>query len=405
MPAEPAELRNDVQTYFDNTFFANGVKAITGPQLNTGLSKAIGSAFFKLDEPRAVSQDIAYVSPFGNDGTAVVGDASQPFATFLAAFNAMPSSNFIIQALGGVYTEDFDVNPLDNKSNFILRLDGSTINCVGLGVRLRACTNAVVYLGGGTINGDLNLGADDAQSVNVFDGNINGRLNLGEESAVGFCKITNPSGVAVSTEITASVNRPFMTNCRIVSNTDIAINGVVNCSVCYIESLTITAIQTPITATSTFLPKFTNCTIRGTGSGGAVVFGTSANLNAIFDGCYIQATGALGRCVWVGNTASNNVFFDNCNFVAKGDVVYIQTSTLQRAANIRTTFEQCTFYTEDTGGSSKIFNEQGAYSGDSGKTLLTGTTKYNKAFTPTDAARWDIQGSVLTIPDAQIRPQ
>ena len=105
----------------------------------------------RILETNHFSPNVAYVlsaADGGDDATAELGNPAKPFSTFEQAFLDVPPSNFIIQSLGGTFTETFTIVSPNSKSNFILRLDGTIING---DVKLRGCTDGVIYLGGGTI--------------------------------------------------------------------------------------------------------------------------------------------------------------------------------------------------------------------------------------------------------------
>ena len=107
-------------------------------------------------ETNNASQTIAYVATNGSDlvNEYEIGNPLKPFETLLAAWNAMPPSNFIIKFLGGSFSITTTIlnGP---KSNFLLDLNGTTIN--GTELQIANCNNGVVK--GGTINAKLNVGA------------------------------------------------------------------------------------------------------------------------------------------------------------------------------------------------------------------------------------------------------
>jgi hypothetical protein len=342
------------------------------------------------------SQTIAYVATNGSDvvNEYEIGNPLKPFATFLAAWNAMPSSNFIIKSLGGNFTIT-TVLLGGPKSNFLIDLNGTTIN--GTELRVTNSNNGIIK--GGTINAKLNVGATNSQKISVIETNINGQLNLGELSYVNSCRISNPSTYAITTEITQTSDRPFVSNCSIISSGSIAVNAIANFSNCFIQGSR-NAIQPPSNTSATFLPKFSNCTIIGEGlSNQGIIYGVSANLNAIFKQCRLEST--VGVCVWVGNNNSNNVFFEDCDIIAQTNCVVFQNSLI-RNTDTRTTFKRCSFYSKTAATTGEIFIEQGYNVSDLGKTQVIGTTLYNKSFTTVDAARFEVLGDQITVTDAQI---
>jgi len=390
----------------DTVIVANGNGDITGPVLNnvlqqgkTILEDLKDSYFNLLNEPRTnpnASQAIAYFATTGSDlpGEYEIGNPLKPFATLLAAWTEMPPGNFIIKSLGG----SFAITTLvlsGVKSNFLIDLNGSIIN--GTELRITNSNNGVIK--GGTINAKLNLGATGSEKISVIEVNINGQLNLGELSYVNSCRISNPSTYAVTTEITLSANRPYISNCSIISSGSIPIAAIANFSNCYIQGSR-NAIQPPSNTSSTFLPKFSNCTIKAEGlSNQGIIYGVSANLSAIFKQCRLEST--VGVCVWVGNNNSNNVFFEDCDIIAQTNCVVLQ-STLVRLVGTRTTFKRCSFYSKTASTTGEMFIEQGYNVSDLGKTQIIGTTLYNKAFTTSDVARFEVFGDQLTVTDAQI---
>ena len=133
--------------------------------------------------------------------------------------------------------------------------------------------------------------------------------------------------------------------------------------------------------------------------GNATIFGQNAILNGIFKRCHIENTNAYA--IWVAGTTSENVFFEDCDIVSETNCVRFQ-GTLERDAETRTTFKRCSFYTRTGSTTGEIFVEDGYSSSDLGKTQLIGTTVYNKAFTTSTPARFEVLGDQLTITDSQI---
>ena len=337
------------------------------------------------------SPNILYVSETGNDTDAQIGNSLKPYETFEQAFLDAPASNFIIQSLGGTFTETFTIDTPNSKSNFIFRLDGTIING---DIRLRNCTDGVVYLGGGKINGELELALNGSENISVFDGTVNGLLQIGENCNLSFCRIINNSGFALLVNVTDLNERPFISNCYIESTNATAYNGIANFNTCFIKGNN-TAFQPSSGIDSTRINKFTNCTLI---SNGTTLLGSSQIMNGIFKRCHIEST--ANYAMQIGSSDSEFLFFEDCNIVGANDVVFI-SSTLIRPTETRTTFKRCSFYTRDA-INKEIFVEQGYNTSDLGKFQLIGTTVYNKAFTTSNATRFEVLGDQLTITDAQI---
>ena len=210
----------------------------------------------RILETNNASPNVAYVSTTGSDviGEFELGNPLKPYATFEKAFLDVPASNFIIQSLGGTFTETFTIVSPNSKSNFILRLDGTIING---DVKLRGCTDGVIYLGGGTINGELDVAQNNSQNISVFDGTINGLLRIGENCNLSFCRIVN-SAYALIVDVADLNQRPFISNCYIESTNGIAYNGVANFNTCFIKGNN-TAFQPSSNINPTKINKFTNC--------------------------------------------------------------------------------------------------------------------------------------------------
>ena len=86
----------------------------------------------RILETNNASPNVAYVSTTGSDviGEFELGNPLKPYATFEKAFLDVPASNFIIQSLGGTFTETFTIDTPNSKTNFIFRLDGTIVNGV-----------------------------------------------------------------------------------------------------------------------------------------------------------------------------------------------------------------------------------------------------------------------------------
>ena len=338
------------------------------------------------------SPNILYVSESGDDTDAEIGNSLKPYATFEQAFLDAPANNFIIQSLGGEFTETFTINTPNSKTNFIFRLDGTIING---DVKLQNCTDGVVYLGGGTINGELDVALNNSQNISVFDGTINGLLRIGENCNLSFCRIINNAGsYALLVDVLNLNDRPFISNCYIESTNATAYNGIANFNTCFIKGNNV-AFQPASSINPNLINKFTNCTLI---SNGTTLLGSGQVLNGIFKRCHIEST--ANYAMQIGSSNTQYLFFEDCDIVGANDVVFIGSS-LVRPLGTSTTFKRCSFYTKDA-ATKEIFVEQGYSGSDQGKFQLIGTTVYNKAFTTSDPTRFEVLGDQLTITDAQI---
>jgi hypothetical protein len=343
----------------------------------------------KAFETNNLSDNIAYVATTGVDVLGELGNEGKPFATITAAWNACPSSNFIIKVLGGTYTEEVD---LFGKSNFMIDLSGTTLNATGVGFRLLGCNNGFVSKTANTINGNCNFGGAGSSRIGVNGGNINGLLNLGEDAFVSECIIVN-SGICLTTEVSLNSQRPYITNCKIENTasgyTITAIGVFNNCNIKGTQ-----AIQ--VSSSSVFYSEFTNCTITGNGTTGAstLIGNGSGVFNAKFTKCTIESF--VERPIWIGNVGSNYILFDDCRITSAKDCVLFQ-STLNRLSATRTTFQDCRFYLKDT-VTYEVFTGNPNAS-DLGKTQLIDCFT-NKAFTV--LTNFEELGTTTLVADAQI---
>ena len=355
------------------------------------------------------SDNIAYVSDTGSDvvGEYEIGNPLKPFATIKSAFTACPPSNFTVKVLGGSYTLTALDDPIAiNKTNFVLDLKGCLLDATASanGLFFQGCTNGYVLLEGGKITGRVNLGGGSTVKMSLIGGEVTGnKINLGKNAYLVNCRVIVGTAVEesalTSENISSNSERPVISNCYLES--DATANFPTSSAIavynnCFIKGA-INVIS--LSSSSTVYSQFNNCNIIGQGETGfRTVVGNAATTrcNGIFNNCHIEST--VGYAIWMGST-TNTCFFNNCNIISEIDCVLIQSS-ISRGATNRTTFNKCSFYLKNP-LTSEIFVEQG-YSSDSGKTQLIGTTVYNKAFTTSDSARFEVLGDQLTITDAQI---
>jgi hypothetical protein len=345
-----------------------------------------------------LSQDIAYVSNVTTAGIVPeLGNPLKPFATIREAWEGTPTNNAIIKVLGGTYTEaNLDFTAFA-KTNFVLDLSSITLNVTDSnGLRPRGSQNGTIILHGATLNCPLSMGAANASEISVYGGTINSYINLGEKSYLQGVNI-NSTIFAIQSEVQDINNRPYLSNCRIVSSSSsFAALFQVNAtfSNCFIQGVNI-AYQ-PF-SNDTRYSKFISCTLKTTGASSATVFGANAVLNGIFKQCRIQSEG--GACIEIGGASDNssNAFFEDCEIIASTNCVNVNNN-LVRASPTRTTFKRCSFYTNT--GEIVTGTPNGS---DLGKTSLIGTTLTNKALL-VGLTNFEVLGDQLTVTDAQIPP-
>jgi len=355
------------------------------------------------------SDNIAYVSTTGSDvvNEYEVGNPLKPFATIKAAFTACPPSNFTVKVLGGSYTLTALDDPIAvNKTNFVLDLKGCELDATASanGLFFQGCTNGYVLLEGGKITGRVNLGGASSTKMSLIGGEVTGnKINLGKNAYLVNCRVIVGTAVeesAVTSEnISSNSERPVISNCYLESDATAnfpTTSAIAVYNNCFIKGA-INVIS--LSNSSTVYSQFNNCNIIGQGETGfRTVIGnaSTARCNGIFNNCHIEST--VGYTIWMGSS-TNTCFFNNCNIISEIDCVLIQGS-ISRGATNRTTFNKCSFYLKNP-LTSEIFVEQG-YGSDLGKTQLIGTTVFNKAFTTSTPARFEVLGDQLTITDAQI---
>ena len=407
---EDAEVESCFNLQDDEATDVNYTPTTSADWLPEGAPTEVGEGLDILAARTGVnlSQDIAYVSNVTTAGiTPELGNPLKPFATIKAAFTACPPSNFTVKVLGGSYTLTALDDPIAiNKTNFVLDLKGCLLDATASanGLFFQGCTNGYVLLEGGKITGRVNLGGGSTVKMSLIGGEVTGnKINLGKNAYLVNCRVIVGTAVEesalTSENISSNSERPVISNCYLES--DATANFPTSSAIavynnCFIKGA-INVIS--LSSSSTVYSQFNNCNIIGQGETGfRTVVGNAATTrcNGIFNNCHIEST--VGYAIWMGST-TNTCFFNNCNIISEIDCVLIQSS-ISRGATNRTTFNKCSFYLKNP-LTSEIFVEQG-YSSDSGKTQLIGTTVFNKAFTTSDVARFEVIGDQLTVTDAQI---
>ena len=407
------ETRTDLKTLIDNYITTNGNKNITGAQLNEILTNIIDSGFLQLDELRTAlsttydpatpanwnatiptevkaaldqaisrvvtvensissnpSQDIAYVSDTGSDilGDFEIGNPLKPFATFATALNALPSSNCIVKALGGTYTEDIVLNSGTVKSKCALILEGVTIN----GRISISTTNSDISI---FLNGSTIISSTSAATISI-SANGNNFIYGGtviNNNANEKCLEGSGSGIknVIGTKFESQKN---------CTNGCFTFNFVK----CNFNSQSVCVFRTNnsefygcniVSATSigffssTTSCKLYNCFIEGGNNG---IQGEN-NLIGYFNNCRIEGTN--GKAASIG-TNSNELFLKDCDLIGSNDCIeYLSNTT--RAATTNHIFQNCKMYA----GTGNIFNEPTYGVSDLGNTQVINCT-YNKSFTP-----------------------
>ncbi len=315
------------------------------------------------------SNDIAYVSDSGNDTIAQVGNPLKPFATFNVALNALPSSNCVLKALGGTYTEDIILNLSTSKSKFALILEGVTIN----GRISISSTNSdiCIFLNGSTITSNTTL---STLQISCLTGNnfIYGGTVI-NTNGTGSCLGGSNSGVknVIGTKFEGQNNCCFncftfnFVKCNF-SSQSICIFRTNNSEFydCNIISATNNAFRSQNTSC-----KLYNCFIQGGNNG---IQGENS-LIGYFNNCRIE--GLSGSSMTIGSTP-NELFFKDCDLIGSTDcITYI--NNISRLATTNHIFQNCKMYA----GTGNIFNEGTYAAGDLGNTQVINCI-YNKSFTP-----------------------
>ena len=157
---EDAEVESCFNLLDDNATHVNyNTTPITAPNwLPEGAPSEVGEGLDILAARTGVnlSQDIAYVSNVTTAGiTPELGNPLKPYSSFATALNALPSSNCIVKALGGTYTEDIVLNSGTVKSKCALILERVTIN--GRISISTANSDISVFLNGSTITNSTSV--------------------------------------------------------------------------------------------------------------------------------------------------------------------------------------------------------------------------------------------------------
>ncbi len=149
---EDAEVESCFNLLDDEATDVNYNPTTSADWLPEGAPSEVGEGLDILAARTGVnlSQDIAYVSNVTTAGiTPELGNPLKPYSSFATALNALPSSNCIVKALGGTYTEDIVLNSGTVKSKCALILEGVTIN--GRISISTANSDISVFLNGSTI--------------------------------------------------------------------------------------------------------------------------------------------------------------------------------------------------------------------------------------------------------------
>ena len=313
-----------------------------------------------------LSQDIAYVSNVTTAGiTPELGNPLKPFATFLAALNALPSSNCTVKVLGGTYTENLTIV----KDNFVLDAQGIVLN------------------GAVTFNGDSII-------MNFKGSNINSSIlgyGIRQVSLTNkYCQIIG----GVWTESNATNSEAF----RNLNNTTIKGSLILNSGYC-IQGCDNCVFENVITDGGSGIRRsannvFNNCTIEATAgfSDGAAYTSPNSASNKFINCHLISATPLIGEStlgvngefintkienVGTGNaiTVSGNTFLltftNNCILIGQSNC--IEFTTVTRPTNTDVLFKDCILYA----GTGEIIKEPTYLVTDLGETLCINNT-FNK---------------------------
>ena len=316
-----------------------------------------------------LSQDIAYVSNVTTAGiTPELGNPLKPYSSFATALNALPSSNCIVKALGGTYTEDIVLNSGTVKSKCALILEGVTIN----GRISISTTNSDISI---FLNGSTIISSTSAATISI-SANGNNFIYGGtviNNNANEKCLEGSGSGIknVIGTKFESQKN---------CTNGCFTFNFVK----CNFNSQSVCVFRTNnsefygcniVSATSigffssTTSCKLYNCFIEGGNNG---IQGEN-NLIGYFNNCRIEGTN--GKAASIG-TNSNELFLKDCDLIGSNDCIeYLSNTT--RAATTNHIFQNCKMYA----GTGNIFNEPTYGVSDLGNTQVINCT-YNKSFTP-----------------------
>ena len=316
-----------------------------------------------------LSQDIAYVSNVTTAGiTPELGNPLKPYSSFATALNALPSSNCIVKALGGTYTEDIVLNSDTVKSKCALILEGVTING-----RISISTvnsDISVFLNGSTITNSTSVAtiSISANGNNFIYGGTVINNNANEKCLEGSGSgIKNVIGTKFESQKNCT-NGCFTFNfvkCNFNSQS-VCVFRTNNSEFYGCNIVSATSIGFFSSTTSC---KLYNCFIEGGNNG---IQGEN-NLIGYFNNCRIEGTN--GKAASIG-TNSNELFLKDCDLIGSNDCIeYLSNTT--RAATTNHIFQNCKMYA----GTGNIFNEPTYGVSDLGNTQVINCT-YNKSFTP-----------------------
>ena len=316
-----------------------------------------------------LSQDIAYVSNVTTAGiTPELGNPLKPYSSFATALNALPSSNCIVKALGGTYTEDIVLNSDTVKSKCALILEGVTING-----RISISTvnsDISVFLNGSTITNSTSVAtiSISASGNNFIYGGTVINNNANEKCLEGSGSgIKNVIGTKFESQKNCT-NGCFTFNfvkCNFNSQS-VCVFRTNNSEFYGCNIVSATSIGFFSSTTSC---KLYNCFIEGGNNG---IQGEN-NLIGYFNNCRIEGTN--GKAASIG-TNSNELFLKDCDLIGSNDCIeYLSNTT--RAATTNHIFQNCKMYA----GTGNIFNEPTYGVSDLGNTQVINCT-YNKSFTP-----------------------
>lgn len=174
----------------------------------------VGSTFISANSNAIVSivgqnqgaTNILVVSPNGNDGTAVVGNAAKPFATLGAAVTAAPN-NSVISFLPGDYNQTpgyvssgavngFGGMPvmIQNKTNITIAGNGARITGSGTGTHIGLMSTEGIRISGLTFSLTKGLGSG---LTNDYCGTIQGFGTNKNLSVIG-CSILNATDQGIT---------------------------------------------------------------------------------------------------------------------------------------------------------------------------------------------------------------
>ena len=368
---EDAEVESCYNLLDDNATKVNYNPTTSADWLPEGAPSEVGGGLDILAARTGVnlSQDIAYVSNVTTAGiTPELGNPLKPYSSFATALNALPSSNCIVKALGGTYTEDIVLNSDTVKSKCALILEGVTING-----RISISTvnsDISVFLNGSTITNSTSVAtiSISASGNNFIYGGTVINNNANEKCLEGSGSgIKNVIGTKFESQKNCT-NGCFTFNfvkCNFNSQS-VCVFRTNNSEFYGCNIVSATSIGFFSSTTSC---KLYNCFIEGGNNG---IQGEN-NLIGYFNNCRIEGTN--GKAASIG-TNSNELFLKDCDLIGSNDCIeYLSNTT--RAATTNHIFQNCKMYA----GTGNIFNEPTYGVSDLGNTQVINCT-YNKSFTP-----------------------